>query len=292
MDQFRYDYAMIGGDLRQVYLVEELAKKGRYVCAYALCQPVKHARLDDPFTASSSLEAAISRSGRILCPIPFSKDKVNLNQSFTKKNISLKQILSLLLPGQHFFAGCIPDDFRHAALKKGVLVFDFMEDKMFSYFNTVATAEGVICEAIKESPVNLHSSSCAVLGYGKCGRTLTDRLKRLFCRVTVAALPEEELAQASPVADEVFGFPAFFARIGTYDFIFNTIPAQILTKEVLAHVRKDTVILDIASSPGGADFAAAKELSLHIKSCPGLPGKYSPLSMARAIIESVQRHKM
>ena len=56
-------------------------------------------------------------------------------------------------------------------------------------------------------------------------------------------------------------------------------------------VSPDTVILDIASSPGGVDFAAAKELSVTAAACPGLPGKYAPLSSAQAILACIKRIK-
>ena len=52
---------------------------------------------------------------------------------------------------------------------------------------------------------------------------------------------------------------------------------------------KSTVtILDIASMPGGVDFEAARQLGVHAFLCPGLHGKYSPLSSARGIKETME----
>lgn len=289
MTPFRYDYAVIGGDLRQHYLLKELSKENQSLCHYALCQPVKQLSPTGQLPAQTSLENAVNHSRHIICPVPLSKNHDFLNQSGVKKNISLKQLLSSLMPGQRFFAGCIPESFRQEAIEKNVQVFDFMEDLELSYFNTVATAEGVICEAIKASPVNLHKSRCAVLGFGKCGRILTDDLKRMFCYVTAVSSCREELAQAALSADEALDLKSFFAHIGEYDFIFNTIPAVILTKEALMHADPRTAILDIASSPGGVDFAAAEELQIQAVFCPGLPGKYAPLSSARAIQKCIRK---
>ena len=39
MNVSEYDYAVIGGDLRQVYLAAELARAGHSVCQSALCRP-------------------------------------------------------------------------------------------------------------------------------------------------------------------------------------------------------------------------------------------------------------
>lgn len=292
MKSFCYDYAVIGGDLRQVYLARELAEENLKICCYALCQSIEPPCPvgDNPKTVSCvSLEEACGSSAAIICPIPFSKDGTSLNQNTAGEKIPMNQILSQLKSQQIFFAGNIPDGFQISALRKGVRVFDCMQDITLAYFNSIATAEGVICEAMKNSPKNLHHSKCAVLGYGKCGRTLADYLKRMFCHVTVAAAPKIELAEALLVTDEVMELAEFIRNPGEYDFIFNTIPARVLTKDVLLHLEPSVMILDIASYPGGVDFDAAKELSIKAMSCPGIPGRYAPLSSARAIRECIKR---
>ena len=47
-------------------------------------------------------------------------------------------------------------------------------------------------------------------------------------------------------------------HIHEFDIIFNTIPSLILDDEILAKVKKDALIIDLASKPGGIDFDAAK----------------------------------
>ena len=73
-----------------------------------------------------------------------------------------------------------------------------------------------------------------------------------------------------------------------YDFIFNTIPALVLTAPLLKKMKPQVTIIDIASAPGGVDFAAASELNLCARLAPGLPGKYAPASSARAIKETIE----
>ena len=293
MNVSEYDYAVIGGDLRQVYLAAELARAGHSVCQSALCRSPEQILqgLDANTIPTFSPEDACRSSSCVICPIPFSKDGIFLNQNRSKKNYPIQQFLLYLAPGQLFLAGCIPNEFSRTAREKNICCFDFMKDTALSHFNSIATAEGVLCEAIRLSPKNLQQSRCAVLGYGTCGRTITDKLKGMRCYVTVAAAPSLEISQAACFADQSLPLNAFFRQIREYDFIFNTIPATLLTKDILSRIRPDTAILDIASSPGGVDFAAAKELSLAAQACPGLPGKYAPLSSAQAILSSVSRIK-
>lgn len=284
MNPLRYDYAVIGGDLRQFYLTLELLKKNPSVCASALCQ-----RPSDSAVCLVTVEEAVTCSAAIICPIPLSRDRHTINQADPDEPISLTHILSLLKKGQHFFAGCIPDEFFKKAFEQGVFVSDLMQDELLSHYNTIATAEGVLCEAIRQSPVNLHRSRCAVLGYGKCGRTLTDKLAGLSCHISVFTAPKQERAQAMLRADRALPLAALPEKIEQFDFIFNTIPSVVLTAEILKKTAPHAVILDIASAPGGIDFDAAKDLSVHAASCPLLPGRYAPLSSAKAIAASIQR---
>jgi dipicolinate synthase subunit A len=57
------------------------------------------------------------------------------------------------------------------------------------------------------------------------------------------------------------------------DIIINTVPSKILDKNLLAIVRQDALLIDLASIPGGVDFEYAKERGLKIIHELGIPGK-------------------
>lgn len=286
-----YDYAVIGGDLRQVYLAEKLANQKKHVCHYALCSPPDARRCADisSVTAIDSLDEICRISSCIIGPIPFCKKGNFLNQSVLDKDLPVSQILSNLNSGQYFFGGCIPKDFKATAQDKGVHVFDLMDIPSLALFNSIATAEGAICEAIKRSPLNLHQSSCAVLGYGTCGRMLAYYLNGMFCNLYVAARKENDRAEASLLGAKTGSLEDFETRAGTFDFIFNTIPSVVINSHVLAKMKNTITIIDIASAPGGVDFASAQKLGINAALCPGLPGKYAPASSAEAIKETIER---
>ncbi len=281
---YGYDYAVIGGDLRQVYLAKELVHSAKRVCCYGLCTDTACV------SGAVALPEFCGSAPCLIAPVPFCKNGDFLNQSALEEPLPIKQFLSNLKSGQSLFAGCISEDFQAAAEKKGVRVFDLMKDPQLSYFNTLATAEGAVCEAIGRSPVNLHQSSCAVLGYGKCGRTLSRYLKGMFCHISVVTNPEEERAEAALYADKAIALKEFGACAGEFDFVFNTIPDLVVTEELLAKMKHSVTIIDIASAPGGVDFEAAKKLGISAALCPGLPGKYAPLSSARAIRDSIEKN--
>ena len=285
-----YSYAVIGGDMRQVYLAEELALFSEHVCHYALCQPPDECRSlnTSSLSAADSLENACLTSSCIVCPIPLCTDRLCINQSVLDEPLYLSRLLDVLKRGQFFFAGCIPADFRVSAEQKGIRIFDFMENQSLPYYNSIATAEGAICEAIQKSPLNLHHSRCAVLGYGRCGTALAHYLKGMSCHVSVFSNPEEERTQASLFMDNTGSLKDFETRTGEFDFIFNTIPAPVVTARLLTQMCRHVTIIDIASAPGGIDFTAAKQFGICAFHCPGLPGKYSPLSSGKILKKTIE----
>jgi dipicolinate synthase subunit A len=60
-----------------------------------------------------------------------------------------------------------------------------------------------------------------------------------------------------------------------------------LTKEVLDSLRRDVIIIDLASSPGGVDYEEGKNQGLNIIKALSLPGKLSPVTAGKAIKKSI-----
>lgn len=294
-----YDFGIIGGDLRQVYMAQILAEQGYRVCVYGLCKEISqdmqtNVKNGEPVLCEKSMADAVQKSGIIIAPIPMTKNKKDLNNQAGKDDLGLNELAEALKEGQYFFAGCIPDGFRDKAADNGVVCCDFMKKEELAIYNSIATAEGAIAEAIQKSPLNLHRNECLVLGYGKCGKTLAAYLKGMFCRVTVCARRPDVRSEASILADEVISFDDIPDNLKQYSFIFNTIPNMIMDRSLLMSVKKQAIIIDIASAPGGVDFTAAKELGIPAWLCPGLPGKYAPESSARAmtdvLMQEMQQH--
>ena len=62
---------------------------------------------------------------------------------------------------------------------------------------------------------------------------------------------------------------------------------MVLTKLCLEKMRKDSLIIDIASNRVGVDYKAACSLQRATFFCPGLPGKYASLSCAEQLVQFV-----
>ena len=99
----------------------------------------------------------------------------------------IDELLQHLNSNHIVFGGCFNQDFIKKLVDKNISYHDFMANESVAILNSIATAEGAIMEAIKESPVNIHNAPCLVTGYGKCGKTLAKKLQGLNANVYVAA---------------------------------------------------------------------------------------------------------
>lgn len=151
--------------------------------------------------------------------------------------------------------------------------------------NAVATAEGAICEAIKAGSINLQDSRCLIIGYGRCGSVLADKLSSLKAHVNVLTLKSEDIAKAA-----ASGYEETSNDFGRYDFIFNTAPALVITPERINTIKRSCIIIDIASNPGGTDFEYCKSRGITAMHCLGLPAIYSPETSAKIIFDEIIKY--
>jgi dipicolinate synthase subunit A len=277
----QYDFAILGGDKRQIFMANELLARGFSVIVYGLIDPL----LDSSCSHATSVAEAINSSNILITPIPISKDRTNIISQVKKPDLTIEEVCKYLCPKHKLFGGCLTKELKAFCNSYNVSYYDFMEQEEVILYNTIATAEGTIAEAIINSTTNLHKSSCLIIGFGRCARTLAEKLKGLSGNVDVAARSSTALASADAASFGVFTIKELTDKIDQYDYVFNTVPALVLTKDILVKTKPEVVIIDISSSPGGVDFEYAKELSRTAKLCLGLPGKYAPKSSATFLID-------
>jgi dipicolinate synthase subunit A len=171
--------------------------------------------------------------------------------------------------------------------QRDIHCYDYMQSEEISLYNSIATGEGILAEAIANYPYNLHKSNCLVIGYGRCGRTLADKLKGLGAHVTICARKPQVLSSADCLGYEGISMEHLEDMIQNYQLIFNTAPHPVLTREILEHLTPCSQIYDLASPPGGIDKNGADVLGLTTFSCLGLPGKYAPAASADALYDYI-----
>lgn len=147
------------------------------------------------------------------------------------------------------------------------------------------TAEGTI--ALLRPETGLSGAHILLLGYGRIARLLARELQKAGALVTAAARSGEQRAWAEAEGIEALPLDALSGALDRFDVIIGTIPAPVLTEPLLALVRKDALLLELASAPGGIDAAAAHERGLRYIRAPGLPAKYAPERAAVILRDAV-----
>ena len=188
--------------------------------------------------------------------------------------------------GQKILCGMLSDADQELAKEKGWVLKNILQDARFTQENAILTAEGAIFAAMRQMDFALCRAHCAVIGYGRIGRALTDMLRGLGAQVTVAARRMESRAVAGPDSIPMDELPLLFPNI---QVVFNTVPAQIIHNEWLKKLPEDALVIDLASPPYGLDLSFAQGMGLRAWVEGGVPGRYCPKSAAAAMLDYLER---
>ncbi len=193
--------------------------------------------------------------------------------------------LELLPPGTPVIVGVADPALRVATRRCQLLTY--ADDEAFATRNAVPTAEGAVMEASRLAGATAHGARAAVLGFGRCGQALAERLIAWHADVVVAARRPEQLALAAAHGARAVPWSRRTGAIADCRFIFNTVPAPALGARELAEVDRQAWVIDLASAPGGVDLAAAGQLGVQARLLPGLPGRIFPETAGRLVAETV-----
>ena len=111
-------------------------------------------------------------------------------------------------------------------------------------------------------------------------------LNAIGAKVTVSARKPEDLAWINLLGYESILTSELAAR-DNFDIIFNTIPELIFDAQALAKTAQQSIIIDLASLPGGVDFEAAERLKIKAIRALALPGKVAPKASGEIIKNTI-----
>ncbi|MBZ2174771.1 dipicolinate synthase subunit DpsA [Schnuerera sp. xch1] len=263
------NFMVLGGDERNLELASLLDKDGHNVL-------------------KSHIHGLDFRNSEIIIgPLPLSYDNKTLNAHFHDKKISIETVLEKIDSNQPFIAGKINDNHILKAKEYGITIIDYFKREEMQILNAIPTAEGAIKIALERMPITLHSSNALVLGFGRIGKTLASMLYGIGANVYVAARKYSDMAWIRSLRYTPILLRELDRHIHDMDVVFNTIPSLVLNKDTLSHIKKETLVIDVASKPGGVDFDVADKLGIKTIHALGLPGKIAPVTAAMVIKETI-----
>lgn len=276
----------MGGDLRNIKLARVLADDGNKVYTYGI-ERAEELKTNNRVIFCENLNEIICEEIEVIIgPIPFSKDKININTPFSDRIISIKELINNL-EYKKIIAGSISSDIFDLFKNRNIEIIDIMQREELAILNTIATAEGTIEIAISNTDKIIHGSNVLVLGFGRVGKTLSEKLKGLSANITCVARKEEDLAWIKTYGYTALNMKDLNSNLSEYDIIINTIPHMVLNKENLQNVKKECLLIDLASTPGGIDRKEAEKRKIKLIWALALPGKVASLTTAEFIKDTI-----
>lgn len=275
-----YKFGVLGGDKRQLFLVDSLLSDGYSVAAGGFDSLAGLGGI-----TVESVEQVAAQSDIIILPLPSVRADGSLNAPFDPEKIILSEGVQDLLCSRLVFAGMSDRLVRSYPRLLRAKVYDYSLKEEFAVLNSVPTAEGALACAMEKFEGTIWGSRIMVIGFGRIGKTLSRLAVSMGAAVTVSARNGGDRAAAKALGYEACDTNALRELRG-FDIIFNTVPALILDEKLLSRTDGRSIVIDLASLPGGVDFEAAKELGIDAIRALALPGKYAPKTAAE-IIKSV-----
>lgn len=270
---------VIAGDLRCHWLARQLAEDGMHVHSFGQ---------NEVFLKGSSITIHDSLSqcataDVIILPLPMVDVNGNLSAPFAQTPLPLEEVFAYLSPQQRIFAGQVKEPAKKLADSMGLNLYDYFTREELAIANAVPTAEGCLQIAMERLPITVQDGNFLVTGYGKVATATAKRLAALGASVTVAARNSLQREQAKAEGFHTDHIYQLLGSLSQYDCIINTVPALIFQKELLEDMNQNCLLIDLASLPGGIDFAEAERLQRTAISALSLPGKVAPASAGSAL---------
>ena len=237
-------------------------------------------------TGCTNPAQAVTLADCVILPLPVTTDGSNINAPFSRMRITLDQVLNAMKEDQYLVGGSVSDTVRHEVEGRGMAIDDYFQREELAVHNAVPTAEGAIQLAMEELPVTISGARCLITGYGRVGQVLARLLVALGADVTVAARRYSSLAWAGTLGCGTMEISQL-ADAGSFDVIFNTVPSMLFDRQVLKTMDKNTLLIDLASRPGGVDFNAAADLQIKTIWALSLPGRVAPKSAGGIIKNTI-----
>ena len=270
---------IVGGDRRNLELANILSKEDKItILGFENCEIEKNIIIEN------NLEEAIKQNDIIITAIPVSKDGVFFYAPFSKEKIDI-DCFTNLCRNKLIITGNILMS-KQELLEKENQVIDIIKMEEYAILNAEPTAEGAIQIAMENTYEVLQGRNVLIIGYGKIGKILSNKLKQLDCNVYSTARKETDFATMDANGLIPVRYENLNEKIRDMDIIFNTVPNIILKEDELNNIKKDAIVIELASKPGGVDLEKNKTIGVKVINAQGLPGKVAPITSAK-IIEKI-----
>lgn len=166
---------------------------------------------------------------------------------------------------------------------EGFLCLEYGRDERLERCNAEISAEAAVMESMQRTERALMDSTALVIGYGRFGRALAQRLLALGAQVWAAARRREQRLIAASDGMKPVDIAEMHEILPRVHLVLNTVPSEVMGERELKAIQPDCPLLELASAPYGFDREAARKMGVRYDILPALPARYAPLSAAMAL---------
>jgi dipicolinate synthase subunit A len=266
--------AVIGGDARQLEIIRKLTELD------AKLSLIGFEQLDHAFTGAVKEKIEdidFSNTDAIILPVPGTSLEGQIETIFSNEKVILTEPILSSTPAHCTVYSGISNAYLNGIISqsKRRLVQLFDRDDVAIY-NSIPTVEGTIMLAIQHTDFTIHGSNINVLGLGRVGMSVARTFAALGAKIKVGARKSEHIARITEMGLTPFHLQDLQQAVCDTDILINTIPIPIVTAAVISKMPAHTLIIDLASKPGGTDFRYAEKRGIKAILAPGLPGIVAP----------------
>lgn len=279
--------AFIGGDARQLEVIKKCIQLDAVVTL------IGFDNLESNFTGATKKPLScnvLKDVNALILPIVGTDDQGFVESIFCSKTLQIQEEHIACLPKSCVvYTGMAKPYLKTLLAKQQIPLVELLDRDDIAIYNSIPTVEGALMMAIQNTDITIHGSQVIVLGLGRVGMSMARSLHALGARVRVGAKRPEHMARIYEMGITPFHVSEIKQQVHNADMIFNTIPHLILTAEVIAQMPQSTLIIDLASKPGGTDFRYAERRGIKALLAPGLPGIVAPKTAGQIIANTLSR---
>lgn len=274
---------VLSGDERQIQVMKQMATKGVYITAVGFTkQDIEH----DFITHQTISTTNFSSADAILLPVAGVDNEGNIAmEGSDEKHALTKELLEQTSKKCLVFSGGANQTLRTIVNSANRTLIPIFERDDVAIANSIPTAEATLQIAMEETKQTIHNANVTIIGFGRIGTTMAHLFHQVGANVTVAARKNTDIAKIKTLHYQAVHSEHMVEVLQQSDIIINTVPALLLDKDALETVTPGSLIIDVASKPGGTDFNMAEQLGIKAIHALALPGKVAPITAGNIIAD-------
>ena len=268
--------AVVGGDEREQEISRLAAASGASVSVFGF--PLGDNPPADLHIAKDAAEA-VRDADFVLFPIPGMNEDGSIFA--TEVIIPDEAMLGRTKKNAHVIMGLPHPNLVATCSKLGIGCHEYESDRELMLLRMPSIVELALKLIIENTKVSIHGSKTLVVGQGNVAHTLTRDLVLLGANVTVAARNPVQRAEAIVVGAKAIPLDRICDEVEDCDIVLSTVPAPVVTREVIDRMPGSVFLADFAAPPGGVDLDHARSIGINCLWGRAL-GRRAPITVGRS----------